>query len=96
MDFITGLPKTVKLHDGIIVVINKLSKVASFIPMKSTHKAVNIVDIFMREIYRLHKKPTTIILDKDSKFTSNLWKELSKVLSTQLNFSTAYYPQIYE
>jgi hypothetical protein len=50
MDFITGLPRTGKHHDSIMLVVDKLTKVAHFIPLKTTHKEANIVDIFMREI----------------------------------------------
>jgi len=48
MDFITGLPKTVRQHDAIMVVVDKLSKVAHFIPIKSTFKAINVAGIFMK------------------------------------------------
>jgi hypothetical protein len=78
MDFITRFPKTVKQHDAIMVVVDKLSKVAHFIPIKSTFKAVNVADIFMKEIFKLHGIPTTIISDRDSKFTSRFWKGLFK------------------
>ena len=54
MDFITSLPESKKQNDSIFVVINKLSKAAHFIPMKSTYKVVNIDDIFLKEIFRLH------------------------------------------
>jgi hypothetical protein len=70
MDFITGLPKNGKQHDSIMVVVEKLTKVAHFIPLKTTHKEANVVDIFMREITRLHGVPKTIVSDRDSKFTS--------------------------
>jgi hypothetical protein len=50
MDFITGLPRTGKQHDSIMVVVDKLTKAAHFIPLKTTHKEANVVDIFMREI----------------------------------------------
>jgi hypothetical protein len=93
MDFITGLPTTKKQNDSIMVVVDKLTKVAHFIPVKSTHKAINIVEIFMKEIFRMHGLPKTIILDRDTKFTSNFWKALFSGLDTQLNFSTAYHPQ---
>jgi hypothetical protein len=92
MDFIIGLLKTVKQHDAIMVVVEKLSKDAHFIPIKSTFKAVNVADIFMKEIFRLHGIPTTIISDRDSKFTSRFWKGLFEGLGTQLNFSTTYHP----
>jgi hypothetical protein len=50
MDFIMGLPRAGKQHDSIMVVVDKLTKVAHFIPLKTTHKAVDVTDIFMREV----------------------------------------------
>jgi hypothetical protein len=50
MDFITKLSKTTKQHDSIMVVVDKLTKSAHFIPVNLTHKATNIIDIYMREI----------------------------------------------
>ena len=70
MDFITRLPRTNKQHDSIMVVVDKLTKTAHFIPVKFTHKAVNIADVYMREIARLHGIPKTIVSDRDPKFTS--------------------------
>ena len=50
MDFITGFPRIAKLHDLIMVVVDKLTKSAHFIPLKTTHKAANVVDIFIKEV----------------------------------------------
>jgi hypothetical protein len=50
MDFITGLPKTSKQHDAIMVVVDKLTKSSHFIPLKTTHKETNVADIYMREV----------------------------------------------
>ena len=77
-----------------MVVVDKLSKYSHFIPVKSTFKAINIAYIFMKEIFRLHGIPKVVIFDRDVKFTGNFWKSLFKGLDTQLNFSTAYHPQI--
>ena len=63
MDFITGLPKSKKQNDSIFVFIDRLLKAAHFIPVKLTYKAVNIADIFLKEIFRLHEIPKEIILD---------------------------------
>ena len=63
MDFIIILSKIKKLNDSIFVVIDKLSKEAHFIPMKSTYKVVNIADIFLKEIFRLQGIPKEIISD---------------------------------
>eukprot|EP00253_Pinus_taeda_P015608 PITA_15608 len=93
MDFITGLPKTKRNNDSIMVVVDKLSKVAHFIPVQSTYKAVQIAHVFMQNIFKLHGLPKTIISDRDVKFTSAFWRALFAELGTQLNFSTAYHPQ---
>ena len=76
-----------------MVVVDKLSKASHFIPVKTTYKDVNIADIFMKEIFRLHNIPKVIIFDRDPKFTVNFWKYFLKGLDTKLNFSTAYHPQ---
>ena len=76
MDFITGLPKIKKQNDSIFVVIEKMSKETHFIPVKSTYKAVNIVDIFLKEISRFHGVPKAIISDRDVKFTGKFWRSL--------------------
>eukprot|EP00253_Pinus_taeda_P017334 PITA_17334 len=93
MDFITGLPKTKKNNDSIMVVVDKLSKAAHFIPVQSTYRAAQIAHMFMQNVFRLHGLPKTIISDQDVKFTSAFWKTLFAELGTQLNFSTAYHPQ---
>jgi hypothetical protein len=76
MDFITRLPTSTKQNDVVMVVVDKLSKSAHFIPVKSTCKVIDIAHIFMREIFRLHGMPKEISFDKDMKFTSNFWKSL--------------------
>ena len=90
IDFITILLKSKKQNDSIFVVIDNLLKAAHFIHVKSTYKAVNIVDIFLKEIFRLHGIPKEIISDRDVKFTRKFWRYLFFGLETQLNFSTAF------
>ena len=76
LDFITGFPLTQKQHDSIMVVVDKLSKYAHFILMKSTYKAVNDAEIFLKEMFQLHGVLKMVISDRDVKFTSNFWKSL--------------------
>jgi hypothetical protein len=71
LDFIIGLAKTQKQNDSIMVLIDKISKYAHFSPVNSTFKAINIVEIFMKEIFRLHCIPKMVISDRDVKFTSS-------------------------
>ena len=77
-----------------MVVIDKISKVAHFISVKTTYKAANIVEIFMEQIFCLHGIPKFIISDKDPKFTCNFWKSLFKGLNTTLNLSTSFHLQM--
>ena len=82
MDFMIGLPKSKKKKDSIFVVIDKFSKSAHFILVKSNYKAVNIADIFLKNIFRLHGIPKAIISDRDTKFTGNFWRSLFSRLET--------------
>ena len=84
---------TMKQHDSIMVVVDKLTKASNFIPVKSTYKADAIPNIFMKEIFRLHGLHKAIIYERDTKFTSNFWKGLFVDFGTKLNFSTTYHPQ---
>jgi hypothetical protein len=80
MDFITKMPKTAKQHDSIMVVVDKLTKDAHFIHVKLTHKASNILNIYLKEVARLHGMPKTIVSVKHPKFTSKFWKGYLKDL----------------
>jgi hypothetical protein len=76
-----------------MVVVDKITEYAHFIPLKTTHKPTYVVDIFMKEVARLHGIPKTIVCDRDPKFTSKFWKGLFKGFGMNLNFSTTYHPE---
>jgi hypothetical protein len=91
IDFITKLPRTMKQHDSIMVVVDKLTKATHFISVKTTRKATNIAEIYMKEFIILHGVPKAIVLDRNSKFTSKFWKGLFKGFGTNLNLSLMYH-----
>jgi hypothetical protein len=93
MDFITKFPKTSKQHDVIMVVVEKITKDAHFIPMKVTHKETNVVDIYMREVACLHGILKTIMSDIDPNFNSKFWRGLFRGFRTNMNFNTTYHPK---
>jgi hypothetical protein len=64
MDFITGLPRTSKGYDSIWVIVDILTKVAYFIPVKTTYKVSQLAELYMARIMSLHGVPKKIVLDK--------------------------------
>jgi len=93
MECIIGFPRRVRQHDSIMVVVDTLTKVAHFIPVKSTFPASDVTQVFIRNVVRLHGVQKKIMSDKDAKLTSKFWKHLFVSLGIELVFSTTYHPQ---
>ena len=75
------------------MIVDKLTKSAHFIPVRTDYSMDRLVEIYVKEIVRLHGIPLSIVLDRDQRFTSRLWKELQSALGTRLNFYTTFHPQ---
>ena len=92
MDFITDLPKS-EGDDAILIVIDRLPKMAHFLPCTKEINARQFSELFMREIFQLHGLPKDIITDRGSMFTSDLWKETTKQPGIEQRLSMAFHPQ---
>jgi hypothetical protein len=92
MEFITGLPK-VQGKDCIYVVVDRLTKFAHFYAIPTEYSAVQVADLFFREVFRLHGLSKNIISDRDSRFIGTFWRELFQLVGTELTPSTSYHPQ---
>jgi hypothetical protein len=92
LDFITGLPRS-KHYNCIIVVVDKFSKYAHFLPLGHPFTALSVAKLYLSEVYRLHGLPVAMVSDRDPVFTSKLWQELFRLAGTKLCLSSAYYPQ---
>jgi hypothetical protein len=73
MDFIVGLPGTQSGYDSIWVIVDRLTKIAHFIPIKITYSGPQLVDLYMSRIGCLHGVPMKIVSDKGTQFTSKYW-----------------------
>ena len=73
MDFITSLPRSSKGNTQIFVVVDRLSKMAHFIPCKKAASAVDVASLFMQHVFKIHGLPKSIVSDRDPKFTGNFW-----------------------
>ncbi|XP_070057278.1 uncharacterized protein [Nicotiana tomentosiformis] len=93
MDFIIGLPRSYHKFDSIWVIVDRLTKSAHFLPVKTTYTAEDYAKLYIKEIVRLHGVPVSIISDRGAQFTANFWRSFQKGLGTQVNLSTAFHPQ---
>ena len=98
MDFIVKLPSSVSelyqdVFDSILVVVDRLTKMAHFIPCKEAMSARQLALTLLKYVFRLHGLPLDIVSDRGSLFTSTFFRELTRLLKIRQKLSTAYHPQ---
>jgi len=92
MDFIDGLPPS-RQYNCILVVVDKLTKYAHFIPLRHPYTASKVAELFVDNIYKLHSMPQSLVSDRDPVFTSQFWQAVFKSTGTHLRMSTAHHPE---
>ena len=92
LDWITDLPPS-HYHDAVLVVVDRLTKMAVFIPTTKSMSAADVAALFLREVVRVHGLPDSLISDRDPIFTSHFWRRLIELLGIKANRSTAFHPQ---
>jgi hypothetical protein len=76
MDFIVGLPRTQDGYDSIWVIVDRLTKVAHFISVKTTYTGAKLAEMYMSMMMCLHGVPKKIVSDRGTHFTSRFWGKL--------------------
>jgi hypothetical protein len=92
MDFIVGLPNTSRHHDSIWVIVDRLTKVAHFLPVHTTYKAQKYAELYIDRILCLHGLPWTIVSDRGAQFVARFWEQLQESFGTKLIRSSTYNP----
>jgi hypothetical protein len=70
MDFIVGLPRTAKGYDSIWVIIDRLTKITHFLPVKVKYRVIAYAELYIAHILSLHGVPKTIVSDRGPQFVS--------------------------
>ena len=98
MDFIIKLPLSKDTitdikYNSILVIVDRLTKYAHFIPWKEKENAKDLAKVILKEIIANHGIPQSIISDRDKLFTSKFWNTWTQQLGTKVKLSTAYHPR---
>ncbi|GMF41007.1 unnamed protein product [Phytophthora fragariaefolia] len=93
MDFVFGLPRDAQSRTGILVFVDRFSEMVHLAPVAATITAQQSEATFLDTVYRHHGIPTSIVSDRDPRFTAAFWKELFKLVGTRLAMSTASHPE---
>jgi transposase InsO family protein len=94
MDFVTDLPKsTASAYTGILVVVDRLTKMAIYLPCRKDVDSPELARMFSEEVICKHVVPSNIITDRGSQFTSRFWNRVFSHLSIDHRLSTSFHPQ---
>ena len=75
------------------MIVHRLTELAHFLAVKNDHSLDKLVEIYVREVVRLHGAHASIVSNRDQRFISRFWPSLQEALSTKLKFSTTFHPQ---
>ncbi|GMF59166.1 unnamed protein product [Phytophthora fragariaefolia] len=93
MDFVFGLPPDSKRRTGIVVFVDRFSKMVHLPAVPAEVTAKQTARLFVDMVFRHHGMPIDIVSDCDPRFTARFWQEVFTLLGTQLSISTADHPQ---
>ena len=92
-DAVSGLPRTKRGFDAIQVYVDRLTKLKRFAAAHTSDGSVQLAGTTLRTIIGPHGMPKSMVSDRDPRITARFWRELSRVLGSDVNLSTAQHPQ---
>ncbi|KAF1323241.1 Pol protein, partial [Globisporangium splendens] len=93
MDFVFGFPEDKARNTGVVVFVDRLSKMVHVAPVRKHVTAQETACLFLEHVFRYHGLPESIVSDRDPRFTAAFWRELFRLLGTDLALSTADHPE---
>ena len=93
MDFVFGLPSDKHGNTGILVFVDRLSKMVHLAAVKATVNAKESARLFVELVFRHHGMPRELVTDRDPRFTSCFWRAVFSAVGTRLAMSTAAHPE---
>jgi len=93
MDFVVGLPEWEGFDAISVVLVVRLSKMRHFIPCHTPIDVLGLVELFLREVVRIHGLPSTIVSDRGPQFASTFWQQMCSRLGIDRRMSTAFQSQ---
>ncbi|KJZ69408.1 hypothetical protein HIM_11204 [Hirsutella minnesotensis 3608] len=93
VDFIGPIQPTARGFNAIMVVVDRLSKDRHFSPCRTDMKAHDLAMLFVRDVWKLHGLPDSIVSDRGPLFVSEFWKAVCHCLQISIALSTAYHPE---
>lgn len=93
MDFITHLPTTKQGHDTVTTIVDKLTQRDHRVHYNTSDVAETVADIFSNNVFKLRGLPDSLVSNRDPKFASQFWKQLTTLCDIRLKMSTSRHPQ---
>jgi len=92
MDFIEKLPSSSRF-DTILVIVDRLTKQAIFIPVHDTIMSADLARLFVLHVFSKHGVPSHVTSDRGLEFVSNFFQSLGIALDMWLYFTSDYHPK---
>ena len=92
IDFVVGMPVQDKL-DTICTIVDKATKMCHFVPCSESISTKGVAQLYWHHVGKLHGIPSVVISDRDPRFTSRFWRELWRLLGTDLRMGSGYHPE---